>query len=156
MGIPGGSRRSRSARSLSARVRDWLPLPTSGKVLASGKLRETELASSRLEAERVWRSAEAAGPRHRSKPPHSIAEQRTITDGRIVAVGKGFLRKPPKRVDYLLRFRRDFPLAIVEAEATYKTAADGLQHATPRLARPPFDRHCPRLRGLPAAAEANR
>ena len=29
--------------------------------------------------------------------PHSIAEQRTITDGRIVPVGKGFIRKPPKR-----------------------------------------------------------
>jgi len=24
--------------------------------------------------------------------PHSIAEQRTITDGRIVPVGKGFIR----------------------------------------------------------------
>ena len=34
--------------------------------------------------------------------PHSIAEQRTITDGRVVPVGKGFIRKPPKRVDYLL------------------------------------------------------
>jgi hypothetical protein len=30
--------------------------------------------------------------------PHSIAEQRTVTDGRIVPVGKGFIRKPPKRV----------------------------------------------------------
>jgi hypothetical protein len=57
--------------------------------------------------------------------PHSIAEQRTITDGRIVPVGKGFIRKPPKRVDYLLRFRCDFPLAVVEAKAAYKTAADG-------------------------------
>ena len=36
--------------------------------------------------------------------PHSIAEQRTITDGRIIPVGKGFVRKPPKRVDYLLRY----------------------------------------------------
>lgn len=61
--------------------------------------------------------------------PHSIAEQRSITDGRIVPVGKGFVRKPPKRVDYLLRFRRDFPLAVVEAKAGYKTAADGLQQA---------------------------
>ena len=26
--------------------------------------------------------------------PHSIAEQRTITDGRVVPVGKGFIRKP--------------------------------------------------------------
>jgi type I restriction enzyme R subunit len=61
--------------------------------------------------------------------PHSIAEQRTITDGRIVPVGKGFIRKPPKRVDYLLRYRRDFPLATVEAKAAYKKAADGLQQA---------------------------
>ncbi len=61
--------------------------------------------------------------------PHSIAEQRTITDGRIVPVGKGFVRKPPKRVDYLLRYTRDFPLAIVEAKASYKSAADGLQQA---------------------------
>jgi hypothetical protein len=61
--------------------------------------------------------------------PYSIAEQRTITDGRIVPVGKGFVRRPSKRVDYLLRYRRDFPLAVVEAKPEYKTAADGLQQA---------------------------
>ena len=59
--------------------------------------------------------------------PHSIAEQRTITDGRIVLVGQGFVRRPPKRVDYLLRYTRDFPLAVVEAKPTYKIAGDGLQ-----------------------------
>jgi type I restriction enzyme, R subunit len=61
--------------------------------------------------------------------PHSIAEQRTITDGRIVPVGKGFVRKPPRRVDYLLRYERNFPLAVVEAKAAWKTAGDGLQQA---------------------------
>jgi type I restriction enzyme R subunit len=61
--------------------------------------------------------------------PYSIAEQRTITDGRIVPVGKGFVRRPSKRVDYMLRYRRDFPLAVVEAKPEYKTAADGLQQA---------------------------
>ncbi len=61
--------------------------------------------------------------------PHSITEQRTITDGRIVPVGKGFLRKPPKRVDYLLRYTRDMPLAVVEAKPGYKNAADGMQQA---------------------------
>jgi type I restriction enzyme R subunit len=61
--------------------------------------------------------------------PYSIAEQRTITDGRIVPRGQGFLRKPPKRVDYLLRYRRDLPLAVVEAKAGYKTALDGVQQA---------------------------
>jgi len=33
--------------------------------------------------------------------PHSIAEQRTITDGPIIPAGKGFVHKPPKRVDFL-------------------------------------------------------
>jgi len=52
---------------------------------------------------------------------HSIAEQRSITDGRIIPVGKGFIRKPPKRVDYLLRYTRDFALAVVEAILEFKT-----------------------------------
>lgn len=44
-------------------------------------------------------------------------------------MGKGFVRKLPKRVDYLLRYTRDFPLAVVEAKAAYRRAADGLQQA---------------------------
>ena len=61
--------------------------------------------------------------------PHDVAEQRTITDGRIVPRGSGFVRKPPKRVDYLLRYTRDLPLAVVEAKAGYKHALDGMQQA---------------------------
>jgi type I restriction enzyme R subunit len=61
--------------------------------------------------------------------PHSIAEQRTITDGRVVPVGKGFIRKPSKRVDYLLRHNRDFSIAVVEAKAGYKSATDAVQQA---------------------------
>src|SRR5262249_51193575 len=40
-----------------------------------------------------------------------------------------FIRKPPKRVDYLLRYTRDFPLAVVEAKANYMNASDGVQQA---------------------------
>jgi type I restriction enzyme, R subunit len=61
--------------------------------------------------------------------PHSIAEQRTITDGRIVPAGTGFIRKPPKKVDYLLRYTRDFPLAVVEAKVVYKSAAQAVQQS---------------------------
>ena len=61
--------------------------------------------------------------------PHSIAEQRSITDRRILPVGKSFTRKKNKRVDYLLKYRRDKPLAVVEAKAHYKEAADGMQQA---------------------------
>lgn len=61
--------------------------------------------------------------------PHSISEQRSITDGRVIPVGRGFIRKPPKRVDYLLRHTRDFPIAVVEAKAAYKAATDAVQQA---------------------------
>jgi type I restriction enzyme R subunit len=61
--------------------------------------------------------------------PHSIAEQRYFTAGRIVVRGERADRKKGKRADYLLRYTRDFPLAVVEAKPEHKTAADGVQQA---------------------------
>jgi hypothetical protein len=61
--------------------------------------------------------------------PHSIAEQRWFTLGRIVVHGNQATRRRGKRADYLLRYTRDFPIAVVEAKADYKKAADGLQQA---------------------------
>jgi type I restriction enzyme R subunit len=61
--------------------------------------------------------------------PHSIAEQRSFTDGRIIVRGNRAERKKKKRADYLLRYTRDFPIAVTEAKAEYKKAADGLQQA---------------------------
>jgi type I restriction enzyme, R subunit len=61
--------------------------------------------------------------------PHSIAEQRTFTDGRIVPSGSKVTRRPQKRADYLLRLTRDFTIAVVEAKAQYKLPGDGLQQA---------------------------
>jgi len=58
-----------------------------------------------------------------------ISEQKSFTDGRIVVAGKRSTRRPQKRADYLLRYRRDFPIAVVEAKAVYRTPGDGLQQA---------------------------
>jgi len=58
-----------------------------------------------------------------------IFEQVYFTDGRILVFGEKCRRKKQKRADYLLKFRRDFPLAIVEAKASYKTSGDGIQQA---------------------------
>jgi len=63
------------------------------------------------------------------KEPCEIAEQRYITPGRIIPVGRKHLRKPGKKVDYILRYRRGFALAVVEAKARYKTADAGVQQA---------------------------
>lgn len=58
-----------------------------------------------------------------------ISEQRTFTDGRIMVAGTKVWRRPQKRADYLLRYRTDFILAVVEAKASHKNPGDGLQQA---------------------------
>ena len=61
--------------------------------------------------------------------PHSIAEQRYFTKGRIVVRGDQAERRKGKRADYILRYRRDFPIAVVEAKSEDEPAATGLQQA---------------------------
>jgi type I restriction enzyme, R subunit len=43
--------------------------------------------------------------------------------------GNTVRRGKKKRADYLLRYTRDFPLAVVEAKADYKTPGAGLGQA---------------------------
>jgi type I restriction enzyme, R subunit len=61
--------------------------------------------------------------------PHSLTEQRTFTDGRIVPSDNKVYRLRQKRADYLLRYTRDFTIAVVEAKPTHKEPGDGLQQA---------------------------
>ena len=61
--------------------------------------------------------------------PHSFTEQQSLTDGRIIVVGEKARRKSRKRADHLLRFARDFKIAVVEAEAKYKNSGEGMQQA---------------------------
>ncbi len=58
-----------------------------------------------------------------------IREQVSFTDGRILVAGRRAARKKQKRADYILRYRHDFPIAVVEAKAEYRHAADGLPQA---------------------------
>jgi type I restriction enzyme R subunit len=61
--------------------------------------------------------------------PHSITEQKTFTDGRVIVRGDSISRGEQKRADYLLRYTRDFPLAVVEAKPEGDPAGKGLQQA---------------------------
>ena len=61
--------------------------------------------------------------------PHSFTEQKSFTDGRIIVSGTKISRRAQKRADYLLRYTRDFMIAVVEAKAAYKSTTDGLQQA---------------------------
>lgn len=61
--------------------------------------------------------------------PHSLTEQRTFTDGRIVVTGGKPKRGVQKKADYILRYGHDFAIAVVEAKKAGLPAAQGLQQA---------------------------
>lgn len=61
--------------------------------------------------------------------PHRINEQVTFTDGRIIVAGRRGRRRPGKRADYILRYRPDMAVAVVEAKPTFATPSEGLQQA---------------------------
>ncbi len=64
-----------------------------------------------------------------NNPPHSFSEEKSITDGRIVVIEGLAHRGPPKIPDYILRYRPDIPIAVVEAKKYSKNKAEGLQQA---------------------------
>lgn len=61
--------------------------------------------------------------------PHAIGEQRSFTNGRIIVAGGKVRRGKQKRADYLLYYRRDYPLAVVEAKEIGLPAETGVQQA---------------------------
>lgn len=61
--------------------------------------------------------------------PHAIGEQRTFTNGRIIVAGGKVRHGKQKRADYLLYYRRDYPLAVVEAKEVGLPAETGVQQA---------------------------
>jgi type I restriction enzyme R subunit len=61
--------------------------------------------------------------------PCAIHEQRTFTDGRVMFVSGQPRRGQKKRADYILRYRPDYPIAVIEAKAGYRSAHDGVQQA---------------------------
>lgn len=61
--------------------------------------------------------------------PYLLGEQRSFTDGRIIVTGGKMRRGERKRADYLLYYRRDFPIAVIEAKAEGEHATTGVQQA---------------------------
>jgi len=62
--------------------------------------------------------------------PHSVGREQTFTNGRVfVRPDRKYRRGEKRRVDYLLRYTRDYPIAVVEAKAKYKLPSDGLGQA---------------------------
>lgn len=58
-----------------------------------------------------------------------IGEQHSFTNGRIIVAGGKVRRGKQRRADYLLYYRRDFPLAVVEAKEVGLPVETGVQQA---------------------------
>ncbi len=63
------------------------------------------------------------------REPARISEQVTFTDGRIFVVGQTARRRPGKRADFILRYRPDMPLAVVEAKPKGSPVGEGMQQS---------------------------
>lgn len=64
-----------------------------------------------------------------SAEPYAIGEQRPITDGRILLIGGKARRAKVRKPDYILYYRRDLPIAVVEAKELGLPAENGVQQA---------------------------
>jgi type I restriction enzyme R subunit len=64
-----------------------------------------------------------------NQAPHSVTPEETITNGRVIPLGKKARRGQQRRADYVLRYNRDFKLAVVEAKEEGVPADTGLQQA---------------------------
>src|SRR6056297_295242 len=58
-----------------------------------------------------------------------IAEEKTLTDGRIIVRGKMVARGKQKRADYVLYIKPNIPIAVIEAKDNKHSVGDGMQQA---------------------------
>ena len=58
-----------------------------------------------------------------------IAEEKTLTDGRIIVRGKMVARGKQTRADYVLYQKPNIPIAVIEAKDNKHAISDGLQQA---------------------------
>ncbi|MCA9047418.1 MAG: type I restriction enzyme HsdR N-terminal domain-containing protein [Planctomycetaceae bacterium] len=58
-----------------------------------------------------------------------IREERTLTDGRIHVRGSRTRRGPQKRADYVLEYRVNIPVAVVEAKKNEFSVGHGMPQA---------------------------
>ena len=58
-----------------------------------------------------------------------IREEVTFTAGRIIVRGKTVTRGKPKRADYVLYYKPNIPIAVIEAKDNNHSVGDGMQQA---------------------------
>lgn len=67
--------------------------------------------------------------KHANWGERQIREEVKLTNGRIIVKGSTTSRGKPKRADYVLYYKPNFPLAVVEAKRNIYTVGEGMQQA---------------------------
>lgn len=62
-------------------------------------------------------------------PMRQVREELTFTKGQVIVRGKLFRRGEPKRADYVLFYKPNLPIAVVEAKDNKHAVGDGMQQA---------------------------
>lgn len=62
-------------------------------------------------------------------PIIQLREEYNVTKGRIIARGKSCKRKKPLKADYVLFYKPNKPIAVIEAKDNNHTMSDGMQQA---------------------------
>jgi len=60
---------------------------------------------------------------------NQIREEVTFTDGRVKVYGKTITRGECRRADYILYYKNNFPIAVIEAKDAKHRVGDGIQQA---------------------------
>jgi type I restriction enzyme R subunit len=58
-----------------------------------------------------------------------VREEVSFTDGRVIVQGSLHTRGTKKRADYILYYKNDIPIAIIEAKDNKKPVGAGMQQA---------------------------
>ena len=113
---------------LSSTTGQSIPRSETGRIQQLGGREEEQHMANEADTCRKLRRAEAAGG---GVGQRAVFHRRATDDyrRRIVPRGRGSCASRPSGSITCLRYRRDMPLAVVEAKAAYKTAFDGVQQA---------------------------
>ena len=88
-------------------------------------MKKSELSEQDIRTKYINKAIEQAGWDMESQ----LREEYSFTAGKVIVRGKTVKRGQPKRADYILNYKTNLPLAVIEAKANSKPLGSGIQQA---------------------------
>ncbi|MDZ7660389.1 MAG: type I restriction endonuclease [Fodinibius sp.] len=88
-------------------------------------MKKSELSEQDIWTKYITQAIEQAG----WDVERQLREEYSFTAGKVIVRGKTVKRGQPKRADYVLNYKANIPLAIVEAKSNSKPLGTGIQQA---------------------------